>query len=213
MLNRATKNNSKNMNNNQKLFKKGIWLEYFTVGYNIIEGLVSVFAGIVAGSVSLVGFGLDSFIESISGTVLVWRLKNHSDNDEKEKNLERKAVKYVAYSFFILAVYVAYEAIKKLYFKEMPEGSMLGIIIATLSVIIMPFLANQKRKVGEKIRSRALIADSRETVACVYLSVTLLIGLLLNYFFGLWWADPVASLIIVGFLVNEGRECLEEKEV
>ena len=202
------------MNNEEKikLYKKGLWLEYFTVGYNILEGLVSIGSGIVAGSIALVGFGLDSFIESLSGVVLIWRLKNHSDDEEKETKLEQRAVKFVAYSFFILAVYVAYEAIKKLYFREMPEDSLVGIIIAILSIVIMPTLARQKRQTGEKIGSRALIADSRETVACLFLTVTLLVGLLLNYFLGWWWTDPIASLVIVWFLVNEGREFLEVEE-
>ena len=202
------------MNNEEKikLYKKGLWLEYFTVGYNILEGLVSIGSGIVAGSIALVGFGLDSFIESLSGVVLIWRLKNHSDDEEKETKLEQRAVKFVAYSFFILAVYVAYEAIKKLYFREMPEDSLVGIIIAILSIVIMPTLARQKRQTGEKIGSRALIADSRETVACLFLTVTLLVGLLLNYFLGWWWTDPIASLVIVWFLVKEGREFLEVEE-
>lgn len=202
------------MNNEQKrkLYKKGLWLEYFTVGYNVLEGLISIGSGIIAGSIALVGFGLDSFIESLSGGILIWRLKNHSDDKEKENKLEQRAVKFVAYSFFILAVYVTYEATKKLYFREMPEGSPVGIAIATLSIIIMPILAKQKRQTGEQINSRALIADSRETLACTFLSVTLLVGLLLNYFFGWWWADPVASLVIVGFLVKEGREFLKDEK-
>jgi len=202
------------MNNEQKikLYKKGLWLEYFTVGYNVLEGLISIGSGIIAGSIALIGFGLDSFIESLSGGILIWRLKNHSDDKEKENKLEQRAVKFVAYSFFILAVYVTYEAIKKLYFREMPEGSLVGIAIATLSIIIMPILAKQKRLTGEQINSRALIADSRETIACTFLSLALLAGLLLNYFFGWWWADPIASLVIVGFLVKEGREFLEADE-
>lgn len=191
------------------LYKKGLWLEYFTVGYNILEGLASVGAGIIAGSIALIGFGLDSFVESLSGSVLIWRLRQHSDDDEKERSLEQKAIKFVAYSFFILAIYVAYEALKKLYFREIPEGSLIGIIVASLSIIIMPILSNQKRQTGEMIGSRALIADSKETIICVFLSVTLLVGLLLNYFLGWWWADPVASLVIVGFLIKEGRELLE----
>jgi cation diffusion facilitator family transporter len=202
------------MSNNQdtKLYKKGLGLEYFTIVYNVFEGAISVGAGIAAGSVALIGFGLDSFIESISGGVLVWRLKYNLEDKEKEEKIEQRAVKYVAYSFFVLAIYVAYEAIKKLYLHEMPEGSLVGIIIATLSIIIMPILASQKRKVGKKIGSRALIADSKETIACMYLSAVLLFGLLINYFLGWWWADPVVSLIIVWFLIKEGRELLEDKD-
>ncbi|MDY6820809.1 MAG: cation transporter [Deferribacterota bacterium] len=194
------------------LYKRGLSLEYFTVGYNIFEGFISIGAGIIAGSIALVGFGLDSFIETLSGVVLIWRLRGHSEDDEKERAMEQKAMRFVAYTFFILAIYVLYEASKKLYFREIPEGSLVGIIIALLSIIIMPILASQKRIIGEKINSGALIADSKETVFCAYLSVTLLLGLLLNYFFGWWWADPAASLVIVGFLIKEGLECLEGDE-
>lgn len=193
------------------LYKKALNLEYFTVGYNIIEGFVSIGAGAMAGSIALVSFGLDSFIESFSGGILIWRLKNHSDDEEKEKELEKKAVRLVAYSFFALAAYVAYEAIKKLYLLERPQVSLVGIVISFLSIIIMFSLAKQKKEVGEKINSRALIADSRETVACICFSVTLIAGLLLNYLFGWWWADPVASLVIAVLLVREGREFYEEE--
>lgn len=201
-----------NKDQNTKLYKRGLRLEYFTVGYNILEGFVSIGSGIIARSIVLVGFGLDSFVEALSGTILIWRLRNHSGDAEKERSLEKKAVKFVAYTFFVLAIYVAYEAIKKLYFHEMPEGSLIGIIVAVFSIIIMPILADQKRKVGEKIGSRALVADSRETVACFILSITMLIGLLLNYFLSWWWADPLASLIIVWFLIMEGRELFEGEE-
>ncbi len=201
------------MNNNQsaKLYKRGLRLEYFTVGYNILEGLASIISGIIAGSIALIGFGLDSFIESLSGTVLIWRLRSHSDDIEKERRNELKAVKYVAYSFFVLAAYILFEAVKKLYFRKMPEGSLSGIIIASLSLIVMPVLAYQKRKTGEKIGSRALVADSKETIVCIYLSIALLIGLLLNYFLGWWWADPIASLAIIWFLIKEGRELLDDE--
>lgn len=194
------------------LCEKALRLEYFTIGYNIIEGLVSIGAGAVAGSIALVGFGLDSFIESFSGAILVWRLRNRSDDDEKEKVLESKAVKLVACSFFILAAYVAYESLHKLYFQQRPDGSPIGIIIALLSILIMRWLAEEKIKIGKKINSRALIADSRETIACICFSITLICGLVLNYLFGWWWADPVASLVIAALLVREGREFWEEEE-
>lgn len=190
-------------------YRKALWLEYFTVAYNIIEGLVSIGAGMMAGSIALVGFGLDSFIESFSGTILIWRLKNHSDDGAKEKELDGKAVRLVGWSFFILAAYVAIESIRKLYLHEMPDGSLIGIVISLISIVIMRSLAAQKLELGERIKSRALIADSRETVACICFSVTLIAGLLLNYVLGWWWADPVASLVIAAMLVREGRECWE----
>jgi divalent metal cation (Fe/Co/Zn/Cd) transporter len=201
------------MQNGQKdnLYKKGLRLEYFTVSYNIFEGVASIVSGIIAGSIALIGFGLDSFIESLSGSVLIWRLRNHSDDIEKERRIELKAVKFVAYSFFALAAYILFEAGKKLYYREMPEGSLSGIIIAVLSIIVMPILAYQKRKTGEKIGSRALVADSKETIVCTALSITLLIGLLLNYLFDWWWADPIASLAIIWFLIREGRELIGKK--
>jgi divalent metal cation (Fe/Co/Zn/Cd) transporter len=196
-----------------ELCRKALNLEYFTVGYNIVEGVVCISAGAIAGSIALVSFGLDSFIESFSGTILIWRLKNHSDNEEKERELERKSVKLVAYSFFVLAVYVSYESLRKLYLAEAPEGSLFGIIISLVSILIMYSLARRKKELGERMNSRALIADSRETVACICFSITLILGLLLNYFFGWWWADPVASLVIAGLLVREGREFWEEEKI
>lgn len=194
------------------MYEKALQLEYFTVGYNIIEGIVSIGAGALAGSIALVGFGLDSFIESFSGAILIWRLRNRSEDEEEEKALEKKAVKLVACSFFVLAAYVAYESLQKLYLEQKPDGSPAGIAIAFLSIVIMRSLAKQKMEVGERIKSRALIADSRETIACICFSITLIAGLFLNYLFGWWWADPVASLVIAGLLVHEGREFYEEEE-
>lgn len=194
------------------LYRQGLRLEYFTVGYNVLEGVASVIAGALAGSIALVGFGLDSAIESLSGGVLIWRLRHPLGDEAEQERLERRATRFVGYTFFLLGAYVLYEAVRKLYLREAPEGSLAGIIIALLSVIIMPLLARRKRRVGERLGSRALIADSRETIACMYLSVALLLGLLLNYFLHWWWADPVASLVIVLFLIKEGRECLEGEE-
>ena len=196
-----------------RLHKKALFLSYFTVGYNIVEGIVSVFAGLIAGSIALTGFGLDSFVESLSGSVMIWRLRKHSlITEEEEERVEKRALKLIAWSFFILGAYVFYEAVRKLYFREIPEPSLLGIIIAAVSLIIMPILYLQKYRTGKAIGSRSLVADSKETLACVLLSVSLLIGLGMNYIWGVWWADPVAGFVIVYFLVKEGREALEEKE-
>lgn len=193
-------------------YQKALQLEYFTVGYNIVEGLISIGTGALAGSIALVGFGSDSFIESLSGAILIWRIKNHSDNEQKERVLEKKAVRLVACSFFILAAYVAYESMRKLYFTEKPDDSLIGILISFLSIIIMRSLAKQKLELGEKIKSRALIADARETIACIYFSITLIAGLILNFLFDWWWADPIASLIIAGLLIKEGCEFWEEEK-
>jgi cation diffusion facilitator family transporter len=195
------------------LRRRAMSLSYFTVGYNILEGLVSIFAGSMAGSIALIGFGLDSFVESISGGVMIWRFRRSGKiSGEEEERVERKAARFVAYSFFILGVYVLYESAEKLYTGEAANPSILGILVAVASIIVMPVLFYMKYKTGRALGSRSLVADSKETLACVFLSVALLIGLVLNYFFGLWQADPVVGLIIVVFLIREGYETLTEEE-
>jgi divalent metal cation (Fe/Co/Zn/Cd) transporter len=192
---------------NKDLYKKGLLLEYFTIGYNFIEAIVSIFFGSAVNSVALIGFGLDSIVESASGFILVWRLKKHGTmSKEEEEKIERAATKFVAASFFILAAYVIFQSLKALIANQKPESSLPGIIIAFASVIVMPVLAKQKEKIGKLINSRALIADSKETLACSMLSAALLIGLGANYLFGFWQADPVTGLIISIFLIKEGRE-------
>ena len=196
------------------LHKKALSLSYFTVGYNIIEGVVSIFAGFLAGSIALVGFGLDSFVESLSGGVMIWRFRKHGKiSEDEEEKVEKKAARFVAYTFFILGAYVLYESIKKLILHQTPERSLFGIIIALVSMIAMPILYYMKFKTGKSIGSRSLVADSKQTLACMFLSVALLIGLGLNYLFGLWQADPIVGLVIVIFLIKEGYETLKEEEV
>lgn len=190
---------------NSDLHKKALNLSYFTVGYNIIEGIVSILVALLSGSVALLGFGLDSFVESFSGFIMIWRFKKKRRPQEEEK-IENRAVRLVGYTFFILAFYVAFESIKKLYQFQAPNPSILGIIIAILSIIIMPILSHMKYQTGKLLKSRSLIADSKETLACAALSIALLIGLGLNYFFGLWQADPVIGLVIAAFLIREGYE-------
>jgi cation diffusion facilitator family transporter len=197
-----------------RLHKKALFLSYFTVGYNILEGVASILAGVMAGSIALVGFGLDSFVESLSGGVMIWRFRQHGKiSEEKEEKIEKKAVKLVGYTFFILGVYVFYESVKKLYFREIPDPSLLGIIIAIVSMIVMPILFLMKYRTGKAVRSRSLMADSKETLACFFLSVALLIGLGLNYLFGFWPADPIVGLVIVVFLFKEGYSTLKEEEL
>jgi len=188
-------------------YQRGIRLEYFTIGYNILEAAASILFGALAGSIALVGFGLDSIVESLSGLILLWRLKRHETlSREEEERVEKRAVKFVAITFFILGIYVLVESARKLILQEVPEPSLPGIIIAITSVVLMPVLAQRKLKVGVEIESKALVADSKETLACALLSVALLLGLGLNYVVGLWWADPVAGLVIVAFLFKEGWE-------
>lgn len=190
--------------------QKGLVAEYFTVGWNVIEGIVAIAAGIVAGSIALVGFGLDSYVEVASGVVLIWRLRKHGFGDEEEDAAEKRAIFFVGVTFLLLALYVTYESGKKLLFHEHPDESLIGIILAIVSLIVMPVLAFYKKKIAAEINSRALRADALETVACSYLSLTLVVGLGANALFGWWWADPVAALAMVYFLVREGWEAIEE---
>ena len=194
-----------------RLHRRALFLSYFTVGYNIFEGMISIFAGVLAGSIALVGFGLDSFIESLSGGVMIWRFgKQDIVSKDEEERIEKKATTFVAYSFFVLGIYVLYESIKKLYFEEIPSPSLIGIIIAVVSSIVMPILYMIKYQTGKSLKSKSLIADSKETLTCAFLSVALLLGLGLNYLYGFWQADPIVGLIIVIFLIREGYETLKE---
>jgi divalent metal cation (Fe/Co/Zn/Cd) transporter len=186
--------------------RRGRVLEYLTIIWNLLEGIVSVGAGLLAGSIALVGFGFDSFIESLSGGALLWRL--HLDAPERRERAEYIALKLVGISFLLLATYVAFDAIKSLIQREPPEASYIGIGIAALSLVVMPFLARAKSKVAGELNSRALQADSRQTDICAYLSAILLGGLLLNAIFGFWWADPVAALVMTPIIAREGIEAL-----
>jgi len=186
-------------------------LSYFTVGYNVLEGVVSVLAGLMARSIALVGFGLDSFVEALSGCVMVWRFRKHGRvSEDEEERVEAKAIRLVGLTFFVLAAYVLYESVKKLYSRDMAEPSLFGIVIALVSVAVMPALFYAKYRTGKSMGSRSLVADSKETLACMFLSVSLLIGLGLNYVFSLWWSDPVVGLVIAGYLVKEGYGAARE---
>jgi divalent metal cation (Fe/Co/Zn/Cd) transporter len=180
--------------------RQGRLLEYITLGWNVIEAVVAVAAGLAAGSVALVGFGIDSVIESLSGGVLLWRLRHH----EQDEARERLALKLVGVSFLVLASYIALDAGWSLYTREVPEASVVGIVIAALSLVVMPVLARAKSRVAGRLNSRALHADSRQTDLCAYLSAILLGGLLLNALLGWWWADPVAALVMVPIIAREG---------
>ncbi len=188
-------------------WRTALRLEYFTVIYNIFEAVASILSGMAAGSIALVGFGLDSVVESLSGLILIWRLRRHDQvSPEEEERIERTAQRLVAFSFFLLGAYVLWESAGRLATGEIPETSFIGIVIAILSIIIMPVLAWRKRVTGAAIGSRALLADAKETIACSYLSIALLAGLLANYLFGFWQADPLAAFVIVIYLFREGYE-------
>ncbi|HXH50529.1 MAG TPA: cation transporter [Terriglobia bacterium] len=188
--------------------QRGILLEYLTIGWNIIEGFVAVGSGAASGSIALIGFGVDSFIETSSGGILLWRLGAERRGNDAEK-VERIALKLVGLSFLLLAAYVAFDSIKSLLEREAPERSMVGIAIAALSLIVMPWLAYAKRRTAGRLSSASLHADSRQSALCAWLSAILLGGLLLNALLGWWWADPVAALAMVPIIVNEGREALK----
>jgi divalent metal cation (Fe/Co/Zn/Cd) transporter len=186
------------------LIRRGRSLEYLTIGWNLLEGLVAVGAGVVAGSTALVGFGIDSFIESLSGGAVLWRLRS----DEDAERRERVALRLVGVSFLALAAYVAFDAVKALVYREPPDASYVGIALAVLSLVAMPLLARAKRRVAAGLNSRAMQADSRQTDICAYLSAILLSGLILNALFGWWWADPAAALVMTPIIVKEGVEAL-----
>jgi divalent metal cation (Fe/Co/Zn/Cd) transporter len=190
--------------------RRGIKLEYLTLGWNGLEALVAIVSGLISGSIALMGFGLDSIIEMSSGAVLLWRLRSDADVSRRER-VERIALRIVGVSFVLLAAYVAVEAIRSLWLREHPGESIPGIVIAALSLMVMPLLARAKRRVASGINSGALHADSRQTDICAYLSAILLGGLILNAVFGWWWADPVAGLIMVPIIGRESVEALRGK--
>ena len=188
--------------------RKALYLSFITVGYNVLEGVVAFVAGLIAGSTALVGFGLDSFVESLSGSVMIWRFWKHGLNSDEGEvaRAEKKATRLVAYSFFILGAYVTFDAGKALYAHEEPKTSVIGLIIAIASIIIMPVLFYLKYRLGQSIDSPSLVADSKETLACVLLSVALLIGLGVYYVWKVWWIDSAAALVIAMLIFREGYE-------
>lgn len=189
------------------LVKRGRRLEYFTIGYNSLEGLIAIVAGLFAGSIALVGFGVDSVIEVTSGLALLWRLHRDVDETERER-VEAITLKIVGVCFIALAAYVSYDSITSLIRRETPEESIPGIVLAAASLIVMPLLVRAKRKVARGIKSRAMTADAKQTELCTYLSAILLGGLLLNAILGWWWADPVAALLMVPIIAHEAIEAL-----
>jgi divalent metal cation (Fe/Co/Zn/Cd) transporter len=187
-------------------------LEVFTVGWNIIEATVAIGAGLLVGSVALIGFGVDSGIEVISAVALLWRLLKAGPNTrvQEESAAEKKALYLVAATFFLLAAYILYEAVGSLLSGEGPESSTVGLVLSILSILIMPTLAYLKGRTGREMGSRALVADSKETWVCAYLSVALLAAVGLNEAFGWWWADPLGALAMLPVIFWQGWETLEE---
>lgn len=198
----------------ETLVRKGLILNYATLGYNSLEGLIAIWAGLAAGSVALVGFGLDSLIEVTASITALWRL--YSDRDEHHRaRAERITLRIIGALFLALAAYVAADAAQALYMRTAPDKSLVGIVLAMLSLVVMPILANAKRRVALAMGSGALAAESRQTMLCTYLSAILLGGLILNAALGWWWADPIAALVMVpivgrdGIDAVRGRSCVE----
>lgn len=192
--------------------RTGLRLEYFTIAWNFLEAIVGLIAGIAAGSVALVGFALDSVVEGSSGGILLWRLRAEKRGANAE-SVERRAVRLVAIAFFLLAGYVGFRATVSLVTGSQPEDSPVGIVLAIISLFVMPVLARRKESAARKMDSRALQADSSQTMLCTYLSIVLLAGLLANTYLGWWWADPLAALGIAGLAAKEGRELWTTEEL
>jgi divalent metal cation (Fe/Co/Zn/Cd) transporter len=196
----------------QVLHRRALWLEYVTVGWNVIEGVVAIGAGIIAGSVALIGFGVDSSIEVISALGLLWRLRKAGPEATvaEESAAERRALYVVAATFFLLAAHIAFQAVTSLLGREAPDRSTVGLVLSVLSLVIMPVLAWAKQRTGRQMHSRALVADAAETWVCSYLSLALLAGVGLHELFGWWWADPVGALAMLPVILWQGWETLGE---
>jgi divalent metal cation (Fe/Co/Zn/Cd) transporter len=193
----------------QRVLARGLRLEYLTVGWNVVEGVVSVAAAVAAGSVALLGFGIDSFVETTSALILIWRLRaeTRSRADAAEiARLDQRAHKLVGLSLFALAAYIVFDAAKALITADRPEPTLVGIVITALSLTSMGWLARAKRRTARELKSRALEADSFQTTACFWLSLITLVGIGLNAVLGWWWADPAAALAMTYFVVAEGRQ-------
>jgi divalent metal cation (Fe/Co/Zn/Cd) transporter len=191
---------------------RGQWLTWATIAYNCLEGLAAIGAGLLAGSIALVGFGVDSFIEVSASFAAVWRLHHDADVGRREAS-ERTASRIIGISFLALALYIAIDATVSLLEGKAPDRSTLGIVIAAASLVVMPLLARAKRRVARELGSGALHAEARQTDICMYLSALLLVGLALNVLLGWWWADPVSALLMVPLIVREGRDTLRGRAV
>ncbi len=196
----------------KKNIKKALFAQYSLLGYNLAEGILSVFFGSGAGSIALISFGLDSFVESLSTIIVTLRLrKSGKTSFEEEEQHEKRAMKLVGYSFIVLAIYVIFESLRKLLLHEIPEASVPGILIALASILVMSRMAKYRHDLGHELKIDSLVADSKQTQLCVYMSYALLAGIGLNFLFSWWWADPLAGLIIATLAFWEGKKALEGK--
>lgn len=193
----------------ERLTRRGLRLASFTVAYNVAEGAVAVSAGLLAGLVSVVGFGVDSAIESIAGVLVALRLSARLRHGEADERREHRALRLVAVTFFLLAAYVTFEGVRSLVEGETPDRSPVAIVLLLASVVVMPVLAAAKRRVGLRLRDNLILADAAETRICVLLSISTLLGLVMFELTGAAWIDPVAGFVIAAFAIHEGREAWE----
>lgn len=195
----------------ERLLKIAIWLVIGTITYNVIEGVIAVYFGLEAESIALIGFGFDSLIEMSAASLMLWRLlfQLRNQDDEAIEKTEHTVHRFVGITFFILAAYITFEAVSSLWKQQAPAESMIGILLVVLSLIIMPLLAWGKLRVAKELKSAALRSEAKETIACSILSLILLIGLGANALWGWWWADPVAGLCMIPWLIKEGIEGLK----
>lgn len=196
----------------ERLQRRGVRLEWFTVVWNVAEALVAIAAGLAAGSIALIGFGVDSGVEVVAASALLWRFRHAKAeaSEAEHRHAEQRALYVVSATFFALGVYIAFEAIQGLASRDEPESSTVGLILALVSLVVMPALAYAKQRTGHALASRALQADAVETWVCAYLSLALLVGVGLNLAFGWWWADPIAALAMLPVIAWQGWETLEE---
>ncbi|MBI4952215.1 MAG: cation transporter [Myxococcales bacterium] len=194
--------------------RRALRFEYLTVGWNVVEGVVAVTAALLAGSVAILGFGIDSFVECASALVMIWRLRAERDHGMSQTRLEaveHRARRWIAGSLFLLAGYVTFDAAETLWTADRPAFSLVGVVLLGVSIAVMLWLARAKGRVARELGSAAMQADAFQTTACWWLSVAALVGVALNGLVGWWWADPVAALVIAGLIVREGREAWKGK--
>lgn len=185
----------------QRLGRRARMLASFSVTYNVIEAIVAITAGVIAGSVALVGFGLDSVVEVSSGLIILWQFSHRIPESR-----ERQALRLLAFSFFALATYVGFESARSLIVGAEPDVSTVGIVLAAVSLVVMPFISYGQRRTGRALGSNSVYADGTQTLLCTYLSAVLLVGLVLNATLGWSWADPIAGLVIAAVAAREGLE-------
>ncbi|WP_125707615.1 cation transporter [Companilactobacillus zhongbaensis] len=191
--------------------KKSLTIEYFSTAWMALEFIVGLYSGISAGSILLIAFGMDSMLELISGSTLIWRLKKEAAHQSAEviEKAEKKSSLIVGTILLLLAIYVTFVSIYNLFTHQVADESISGILIAIVSLILMPILAVKKRKFGKSINSDALVEDGMCNITCAYMAATVLIGVIVTALFNLWWIDSVAALVLVYFIASEGLESLK----